>query len=103
MRGGPGGEIGKINGRSVTVEDVQKLYNIPGLAYGLGLTDLFQRLLPADARTQDGQNLEFAWNLLLLRDAAKALQTDPSDDAIRNAAKTLQAVQTDGHVDQEKY
>jgi peptidyl-prolyl cis-trans isomerase D len=103
MRGGPGGEIGKINGRSVTVEDVQKLYNIPGLAYGLGLTDLVQRLLPADARTQDEQNLGFAWNLLLLRDEAKALQTDPSDDVIRNAEKNLPAFQTDGHFDQEKY
>jgi peptidyl-prolyl cis-trans isomerase D len=103
MRGGPGGEIGKINGRSVTVEDVQKLYNIPGLAYGLGLTDFVQRLIPADVRTQDEQNLGFAWNLLLLRDEAKALQTEPSDDVIRNAEKNLPAFQTDGHFDQEKY
>src|SRR5258707_2050831 len=103
MRGGPGGEIGKINGRSVTVEDVQKLYNIPGLAYGLGLTDFVQRLIPADARTQDEQNLGFAWNLLLLRDEAKALQTDPPDDVIRNAEKNLPVFQTDGHFDQEKY
>ena len=103
MRGGPGGEIGKINGRSVTVEDVQKLYNIPGLAYGLGLTDFVQRLIPADVRTQDEQNLGFAWNLLLLRDEAKALQTEPSDDVIRNAEKNLPVFQTDGHFDQEKY
>jgi peptidyl-prolyl cis-trans isomerase D len=103
MRGGPGGEIGKINGRSVTVEDVQKLYNIPSLAYGLGLTDFVQSLIPADARTQDEQNLGFAWNLLLLRDEAKALQTEPSDDVIRNAEKNLPVFQTDGHFDQEKY
>ena len=103
MRGGPGGEIGKINGRSVTVEDVQKLNNIPSLAYGLGLTDFVQRLTPSDVRTQDEQSLGFAWNLFLLRDEAKAMQADPSDDAIRNAEKNLPAFQTDGHFDQEKY
>jgi hypothetical protein len=103
MRGGPGGEIGKINGRSVTVEEVQKLYNIPGLASALGLTDFVQHLSPADARTQDEQSLGFAWNLLLLRDEAKALQAEPSEDVIRNAERSLTAFQTDGHFDPEKY
>ena len=102
MRGGPGGEIGKINGRSVTVEDVQKLYNIFSLAYGLGLTDFVQHLIPADARTQDEQNLGFAWNLLLLRDEAKALQVEPTDEVIQNAEKNLPAFQTDGKFDSEK-
>ena len=92
MRGGPGGEIGKINGRSVTVEEVQKLYSIPGLASGLGLTDFVQHLSPADARTQDEQSLGFAWNLLLLRDEAKALQAEPSEDVIRNAERDRKSV-----------
>jgi peptidyl-prolyl cis-trans isomerase D len=105
MRGGAQSVIGTINGRSISVEDVQKLNNVPGLAYGLGLYDLVQHLTPGqnEARTQDEQMLGFAWNLLLLRDEAKTLQVEPSDDEIRNAEKNLSVFQTDGHFDQEKY
>ena len=56
-----------------------------------------------EARTRDEENLGLAWNLLLLRDEAKALQIEPSDDEIRNAEKKLPAFQTDGHFDQAKY
>ena len=105
MRGGPQAVIGTINGRSISLEDVQKLNNVPSLAYGLGLYDLVQHLSPGqnEARTQDEQALGFAWNLLLLRDEAKALQVEPSDDEIRNAEKDLSVFQTDGHFDQDKY
>ncbi len=105
MRGGPQSAIGKINGRSISLEDVQKLSNVAELAYGLGLIDLVRHLMPGqnEARTRDEETLGFAWNLLLLRDEAKALQVEPSDDEIRNAEKNLPAFQTDGHFDQEKY
>ncbi|HWO32514.1 MAG TPA: SurA N-terminal domain-containing protein [Candidatus Acidoferrum sp.] len=105
MRGGPQSAIGKINGRSISLEDVQKLSNVAELAYGLGLIDLVRHLMPGqnEARTRDEETLGFAWNLLLLRDEAKALQVEPSDNEIRNAEKNLPAFQTDGHFDQEKY
>jgi hypothetical protein len=105
MRGGSQAAIGTINGRSISLEDVQKLSNVPELAYGLGLIDLVRRLMPGqnEARTRDEESLGFAWNLLLLRDEAKALQVEPSDDEIRNAEKKLTVFQTDGHFDQEKY
>ncbi|MBV8276531.1 MAG: SurA N-terminal domain-containing protein [Verrucomicrobia bacterium] len=105
MRGGPQSVIGTINGRSVSLEDVQKLSNVAELAYGLGLMDFARHLTPGqnEARTRDEQTLGFAWNLLLLRDEAKALQVEPSDDEIRNAEKKLTVFQTDGHFDQEKY
>jgi peptidyl-prolyl cis-trans isomerase D len=105
MRGGPQSVIGTINGRSISLEDVQKLNNVLELAYGLGLIDFARHLMPGqnEARTRDEETLGFAWNLLLLRDEAKALQVVPSDDEIRNAEKKLTAFQTDGHFDQAKY
>jgi peptidyl-prolyl cis-trans isomerase D len=105
MRGGPQSVIGTINGRSISLEEVQKLSNTSELAYGLGLIDLLRHLMPGqnEARTRDEENLGLAWNLLLLRDEAKALQIEPSDDEIRNAEKKLPAFQTDGHFDQTKY
>ena len=105
MRGGPQSVIGTINGRSISLEDVQKLSNLPELAYGLGLIDFVRHLMPGqnEARTRDEETLGFAWNLLLLRNEAKALQVEPSDDEIRNAEKKLTAFQTDGHFDQAKY
>jgi peptidyl-prolyl cis-trans isomerase D len=105
MRGGAQSVIGTINGRSISVEDVQKLSSVSELAYGLGLIDLLRHLMPGqnEARTRDEETLGFAWNLLLLRDQAKALQVEPSDDEIRNAEKNLTAFQTDGHFDQAKY
>ena len=105
MRGGAQATVGTLNGRTITVEDIQKLNNVPSLAYSIGLTALVQRLMPSpgEARTRDEEILGFIWNLLLLRDEAKALQTEPSDDLIRNAEKNLPIFQTDGHFDQEKY
>jgi len=105
MRGGAQSVIGTINGRSVSLEDVQKLSSVSELAYGLRLMDLLRDLMPGqnEARTRDEETLGFAWNLLLLRDEAKALQIEPSDDEIRNAEKKLDAFQTDGHFDQAKY
>ncbi|MBV9876990.1 MAG: SurA N-terminal domain-containing protein [Verrucomicrobia bacterium] len=105
MRGGAQSVIGTINGRSISLEDVQKLSNVSELAYGLGLIDLLRHLMPGqnEARSRDEENLGLAWNLLLLRDEAKALQIEPSDNEIRNAEMKLNAFQTDGHFDQAKY
>jgi peptidyl-prolyl cis-trans isomerase D len=105
MRGGPQSVIGTINGRSISVEDVQKLSNLSELAYWLRLYDFVQHVAPGqnEARTRDEEALGFAWNLLLLRDEAKALQVEPSDNEIRNAEKELPVFQTEGHFDQAKY
>src|ERR1700751_3448863 len=105
MRGGAQSVIGTINGRSISLEDVQKLRSVSELAYGLGLIDLLRHLMPGqnEARTRDEEALGFAWNLLLLRDQAKSLQIEPSDDEIRNAEKNLTSFQTDNHFDQAKY
>src|SRR5215469_17720697 len=66
MRGGAQATVGTLNGRTITVEDVQKLNNVPSLAYSIGLTALVQRLMPSpgEARTRDEEILGFIWNLL---------------------------------------
>ena len=105
MRGGPQSVIGTLNGRSVSLEDVQKLSGLPELAYWLRLYEFVQHVMPGqnEARTRDEETLGFVWNLLLLRDEAKALQVEPSEDEIRNAEKQLSVFQTDGKFDQAKY
>src|SRR6201993_3319962 len=96
MRGGAQSVIGTLNGRSISLEDIQKLSSVSELAYGLGLIDLLRHLMPGqnEARTRDEETLGFAWNLLLLRDEAKALQIEPSDNEIRKAEMKLNAFQT---------
>ncbi|MBV9391900.1 MAG: peptidyl-prolyl cis-trans isomerase [Verrucomicrobia bacterium] len=98
----PDGSIGKLDGRSVTVADVQKIGRNVQLASALGYTDLLQGLV-TDGRTQDQEILSFAWNLLILRAKAKELQIQPTADQIRNAEKALAAFQTDGQFDVAKY
>lgn len=98
----PDGTIGKLDGRSITVADVQKIGRNVQLASALGYTDLLQGLV-TDGRTQDQEILSFAWNLLILRAKAKELQIQPTADQIRNAEKALAAFQTDGHFDLSKY
>jgi SurA N-terminal domain/PPIC-type PPIASE domain len=95
--------IGNVNGKPVTVEDVQKLGNTLRLGYSLGLPGFYELLRATDARTRDEETLGFAWNLLVLRDEAKALQVEPSDSSIRDAEKALPPFQTDGKFDPNKY
>jgi len=63
---GPGGAIGKLNGRTITIGDVQKVERSIQLIFSLGMNDLLEQLT-TDGRTRDDQFLSFAWNLLLLR------------------------------------
>jgi peptidyl-prolyl cis-trans isomerase D len=95
--------IGNVNGKPVTVEEVQKLGNTLRLGYSLGLPGFYELLRATDARTRDEETLGFAWNLLVLRDEAKALQIEPSDSSIRDAEKALSPFQTDGKFDPDKY
>jgi hypothetical protein len=95
--------IGNVNRKPVTVEDVQKLGNTLRLGYSLGLPGFYELLRATDARTRDEETLGFAWNLLILRDEAKALQIEPSDSSIRDAEKALPPFQTDGKFDPNKY
>src|SRR5580658_5532990 len=85
---GPGGAIGKLNGRTITVGDIQKIERNIQVIFSLGMQELVQDLT-TEGRTRDDQSLSFAWNLLLLRDEAKRLQVEPSADQIRNAEKAL--------------
>ena len=79
----PGGAIGKLNGRTITIGDIQKVERSIQLIFSLGMNDLLEELT-TDGRTRDDQFLSFAWNLLLLRDEAKRLQIEPTADQIRN-------------------
>ena len=78
---GPGGAIGKLNGRTITVGDIQKIERSMQLVFSLGMQGLVEDLA-TEGRTRDDQSLSFAWNLLLLRDEAKRLQIVPSADQI---------------------
>jgi peptidyl-prolyl cis-trans isomerase D len=99
---GPGGAIGKLNGRTITVGDIQKIERNTQLIFSLGMRELVEDLT-TDGRTRDDQSLSFAWNLLLLRDEAKRLQIEPTADQIRNTEKALPQFQTDNQFDPAKY
>jgi peptidyl-prolyl cis-trans isomerase D len=100
--GGPGGAIGQLNGRTITVGDIQKTERNIQLAFSLGMHDLVEGLT-TDGRTRDDQYLSFAWNLLLLRDEAKRLQVEPTAEQIRNSEKALPQFQTNNQFDPAKY
>jgi peptidyl-prolyl cis-trans isomerase D len=99
---GPGGAIGKLNGRTVAVDDIQKIEKSIQLIFSLGMQDLVEDLT-TEGRTRDDQSLSFAWNLLLLRDEAKRLQIVPSADQIRKTEKALPQFQTNSQFDPAKY
>jgi peptidyl-prolyl cis-trans isomerase D len=99
---GPGGAIGKLNGRPITIAEIQKVERSIQLLIALGMNDLLEELT-TDGRTRDDQFLSFAWNLLLLRDEAKRLQVGPTADQIRDAEKNLPRFQTNGQFDPTKY
>jgi peptidyl-prolyl cis-trans isomerase D len=99
---GPGGALGKLNGRTINVSDVQKIERNMQLASNFGMQDMIQNLTP-EARTRDDQYLGFAWNLLLLRDEAKQLQIEPGSDQIAKTEKDLPQFQTNGQFDPAKY
>jgi peptidyl-prolyl cis-trans isomerase D len=97
-RGTPQAVVGKMNGRSVTVEELEKVLRSRQLAYRLQFLDLLEELGGM------GQQAEiFGWNILLIRDEAKRLQLDPSVDQIRNTEKSLETFQTNGQFDPAKY
>ena len=99
---GPGGAIGKLDGRTITIGDIQKVERNMQLVVSLGFNDLLEELT-TDGRTRDDQFLSFAWNLLLLRDEAKRLQIEPTAGQIRDAEKNLPRFQTDNRFDPAKY
>ena len=96
------GELGKINGRTVTIQDVQKLERNIQLAAELGMADLPNQLVTA-GRSRDEQGVSFAWNVLLLRDEATRLQIEPTTDQIKAAEKALALFQTNDQFDPSKY
>jgi peptidyl-prolyl cis-trans isomerase D len=99
---GPGGAIGKLNGRAITIGEIQKVERSIQLVIALGMNGLLEGLT-TDGRTRDDQFLSYAWNLLLLRDEAKRLQIEPTAEQIRAAEKSLPRFQTNGQFDPVKY
>jgi peptidyl-prolyl cis-trans isomerase D len=100
--GGPDGALGKLNGRTINVSDIQKIERNMQLASSFGMQDMIQNLTP-EARTRDDQSLGFAWNLLLIRDEANQLQIDPTADQIAKTEKDLPQFQTNNEFDPTKY
>jgi peptidyl-prolyl cis-trans isomerase D len=98
----PQAVIGKINGRSITVEELTKVDRSAQIAYLLQFSDLLHQLAPQQG-SQEQQREVFAWNVLLIRDEAKRLQLDPSVEEIRNSERSLAAFQTDNQFDASKY
>ncbi len=99
-RGGAG-QLGKVNGRVVTVEDVQKLERNLQLAGNLGLRQLPGLL--ATGHTREEAAISFAWNTFILRDEAERLQIHPSVEQIATAEKQLPELQNSGQFDPAKY
>ena len=44
---GPGGAIGRLNGRTITIGDIQKVERSIQLIFSLGMNDLLEELLEA--------------------------------------------------------
>lgn len=103
-RGGMGmtGQLGKVNGHVVTVEEVQKLERDLNVAMQLGLYDLPSQLA-TDGRSRDEQVVSYVWNLFILRDAVARLALEPTPDQVKDAEKKLAALQTNGQFDGSKY
>ena len=99
---GPGGAVGKLNGRTVTVGELQKIERTIPLIHAIGLDDFLTGLI-TDGRSRDDQFLSFAWNLLLVRDEAKRLEIEPAAEQIRDSEKALPVFQTNNAFDPAKY
>jgi peptidyl-prolyl cis-trans isomerase D len=99
---GPGGALGKLNGRTIIVADIQKLERNIRLASAFGMQDMLRDLTTA-GRTRDDQFLSYAWNMLLVRDVAKSLEIEPTAEQIALKEKTLPQFQTNDQFDPAKY
>jgi peptidyl-prolyl cis-trans isomerase D len=99
---GPGGAIGKLNGRTVIVADIQKIERNLQLASAFGMQDMIRDLTTA-GRTRDDQFLSFAWNTLLVRDVAKSLEIEPATEQIARTEKALPQFQANNQFDPAKY
>src|SRR5262249_9057344 len=99
---GPGGAVGKLNGHTVSIGDLQKIERTMPLIHAVGLDDCLTSML-TEGRSRDDQFLSFAWNLLLLRDEAKRLEIEPAADQIRDSEKALPVFQTNNAFDPAKY
>src|SRR5262245_28918780 len=99
---GPGGAVGKLNGHTVTIGELQKIERTIPLIHAIGLDDFLSGMI-TDGRTRDDQFLSFAWNLLLLRDEARRLEIEPAAEQIRDAEKALPIFQTNNAFDPAKY
>ena len=105
--GQPSGIIGKINGRGVTLEEFQKAYREIQLAAQIaqfGQLD-WQSFVYALGGRDAGQNAAEAraWNLLVIRDAAKRLLVEPNEKLIAATEKALPILQRDGKFDPQAY
>jgi len=99
---GPGGAVGKLNGRTVTIGELQKIERTIPLIHAVGLDD-FLTTMVTEGRSRDDQFLSFAWNLLLLRDEAQRLEIEPAAEQIRDSEKALPVFQTNNAFDPVKY
>jgi peptidyl-prolyl cis-trans isomerase D len=99
--------VGKINGRGVTLEELQKVYREIQIAAQLaqfGQLD-WQNFVYSLGGRDAGQNAAEAraWNLLVIRDAAKRLLVEPNEKLIAATEKALPILQRDGKFDPAAY
>ena len=100
LEGRSGGDtFGKIYGRRVGTQEVEREARKFYVSLHLGLADLAQEL--ASAGQQPGI-ASFVLNLFVLRHEAKALQIVPTDQEVQDAITGLSAFQTGGQFDRAK-
>jgi peptidyl-prolyl cis-trans isomerase D len=102
MGGGPSGVIGKLNGKTITIDQLTSGRKTFFLAGNLGMNDMVEQLV-SEAASRDLQPYSLAWNLLVLRDQAEQLQIAPGPEQIKAAESALPQFQTDGKFDAAKY
>jgi peptidyl-prolyl cis-trans isomerase D len=103
MGGGGMPPVGEINGRSITVDELQKAATGLQLATAVGLNEYPQLLALNGGAGREQALQDAAWNLLVLREEIKRLQIEPTNGQVAKAEKALAFFQTNGQFDAAKY
>jgi peptidyl-prolyl cis-trans isomerase D len=98
-RGGGGGSVATIYGRSLGETDVQRHARRINLALQLGLHEFYQDL----GGTMRGINMDTVFNSIVVQHEARELQVDATTDEVVEAVKGVEIFGTNGSFDPEKY
>ena len=97
-----GGQVGKIYGRSISMDEARRNVRLFDLARVLGLEEFLRDISP-NATNQDEVQTGFAMNLIVLHHEADALGIEPTRSEIVAAVTTFAPFRDAGGFDTAKY